>query len=103
MSDRDLAPERVAELVGSGQAQLIDVRTDQERAEARIAGSAHIPLDQLSTRASEVEPGRPAVFVCRVGERSAMAADAFAASGLEAYNLAGGIEAWKRAGRPVER
>jgi rhodanese-related sulfurtransferase len=37
-----------------------------------------------------------------VGARSAMAAEAFAASGWEAYNLSGGIVSWVVAGLPIE-
>jgi 3-mercaptopyruvate sulfurtransferase SseA len=42
------------------------------------------------------------LFYCRIGNRSLMAAQAFAGAGFEASSLAGGIEAWLEAGRPVE-
>ena len=42
------------------------------------------------------------VFYCRVGARSAMAAQAFAGSGWDAYNLSGGIVSWVVAGLPIE-
>ena len=99
----DLTPEQVNELAASGEAQLVDVRTGEERASERIAGSAHIPLDELTSRAQEVDRGRPVVFDCRVGERSAMAAQAFEASGWEAHNLAGGVAGWAERGLPLEK
>jgi rhodanese-related sulfurtransferase len=98
----DLDPHELAGRLEAGW-QLVDVRTDEERAAARIAGDVHIVLDQLTARAGELAPERPVVFYCRVGNRSALAADAFQASGLEAHNLAGGIEAWEAAGLPVQR
>jgi rhodanese-related sulfurtransferase len=37
-----------------------------------------------------------------VGGRSAMATQAFAAAGWDAYNLSGGIVSWVAAGLPIE-
>jgi rhodanese-related sulfurtransferase len=39
--------------------------------------------------------------VCRSGHRSAHAADALAAAGFNAVNLAGGMLAWAAEGLPV--
>lgn len=84
-------------------AQLIDVRTQEERDAGHIPGdTAHIPFDQLHARAGEVDKARPVVFYCRSGDRSASASDAFDASGFDAASLAGGIVAWEEAGKPVE-
>ena len=92
-----------AGLDGMQGVQLVDVRTQEERDAGRIPeDTAHIPFDQLPGRATELDKERPIVFYCRVGERSAAAADAFAASGYDAASLAGGIVAWEGAGRPVE-
>jgi len=84
-------------------AQLVDVRTIEERNAGRIPDdTAHIPFDELQARAAEIDRDRPVVFYCRSGERSGVAADAFAAAGFDAVNLVGGILAWHEAGRPVE-
>ena len=53
-------PEEVAGRVAEGW-MLLDVRTDDEWAEGRIAGSVHIPMDQLPQRIDEVDD-RPPVF-----------------------------------------
>ena len=90
-------------LDAAGVVQLVDVRTTEERQAGRIPDdSAHIPFEELLSRAGELDKERPIVFYCRVGERSAAAADAFAASGYDAASLAGGIVAWQESGRPVE-
>jgi rhodanese-related sulfurtransferase len=90
-------------LEGAGEVQLVDVRTQEERDAGRIPGdSAHIPFEELLGRAGELDKEKPVVFYCRVGERSAAAADAFAASGYDAVSLAGGIVAWRASGRAVE-
>ena len=98
----DLAPSRVAELLGEGKTQLVDVRQPEEHGAGRITGSAHIALDRLPAEAGSLDRERPIVFYCRSGGRSALAADAFRASGYEAYNLAGGLEAWVASGLPIE-
>jgi rhodanese-related sulfurtransferase len=99
---RDLSPQQVSELLESGDAQLVDVREPYEWDAGRIAGATHIELEHLAGQAGEIDKDRKVVFQCRVGRRSAMAAEAFAASGYDAYNLAGGITAWVEAGLPIE-
>ncbi len=41
------------------------------------------------------------VFYCRVGARSDMAAQAFRASGFEAYSMSGGLLRWAGEGRAL--
>ncbi len=90
-------------LEAAGDVQLVDVRTPEEREAGRIAtDTAHIPFDELLGRAAELDRAKTIVFYCRVGERSAAAADAFEASGYDAISLGGGIVAWEESGRPVE-
>jgi rhodanese-related sulfurtransferase len=98
----DLAPKRVAELLGDGETQLVDVREPYEHEAGRIAGGTHIELDRLPTEADSLDRGRRVVFYCRSGSRSAMAADAFRAAGYDAYNVAGGLKAWVESGLPIE-
>ena len=101
-TEYELPPQRTAEMVASGEAQLIDVRQDFEWELSRIPAAVHLPLDQLPARTAELDEDRKIVFQCRSGARSGMAAQAFRASGREAYNLAGGIEAWVERGLEVE-
>ena len=79
---------------------LLDVRTDDEWAGGRIAGSVHIPMDQLMQRLDEVDDR--VVCVCAVGARSARVAQFLNAQGREAVNLDGGLHAWASSGRPIE-
>lgn len=98
----DLAPRQVAERLAGGSTQLVDVRQPYEHEAGRIAGDVHIELDRLPEEAGQLNRDRPVVFYCRSGSRSALAAQAFAASGYETYNLAGGLEAWVENGLPIE-
>ena len=98
-----MAEEKTPEEVEAGDVQLVDVRTAEEREAGRIPGdTVHIPFDELLPRAGELDRERPVVFYCRSGDRSASAADAFAASGFEASSLAGGIVGWEESGRAIE-
>jgi len=54
-------------------AQVLDVRRDDERASGFVAGSAHIPLDELVDRLDEVPTGRVWVH-CATGFRAGIAA-----------------------------
>jgi rhodanese-related sulfurtransferase len=100
---KTISPERAAELVREG-ALLIDVREPDEHAREHIPGARHHALSQIDGDAV-VRPGDDVVvFHCRSGARtrSNAARLAGAAQSCEAYILDGGIDAWKKAGLPVE-
>ena len=102
-AETDLSPERVAEMLRAGEIELIDVREPYEREAGHIEGSRHIELERLASEAESIDRERPVVFQCRLGARSAKAAQAFRASGYNAYNLDGGIQAWVDGGLPLDR
>ncbi|MFL5841927.1 MAG: rhodanese-like domain-containing protein [Thermoleophilaceae bacterium] len=97
----EVSPEEARQLIESG-AQLVDVRADEEFTAGHIPGARHVPLAEIDSEAAQLERDRPLVVYCRSGERSGMAADAFAASGWEAQSVAGGLVAWHEAGLPLE-
>ena len=98
----EIDPQRVKEMLDRGEAELIDVREQYEWEAGRIPGAKHIELERLAARAEELPKDRPIVFQCRLGARSAMATEAFRASGYDAYNLTGGIAAWSDRGLPLD-
>jgi rhodanese-related sulfurtransferase len=98
----DLEPQRVKELVESGEAELVDVREPYEWEAGRISGARHIELEHLASHADELDKEKPVIFQCRLGRRSALATDAFRAVGFDAYNMRGGIQAWADDGLPLE-
>jgi rhodanese-related sulfurtransferase len=93
-------PAEVAAKVAGGWT-LLDVRTDQEWAEARIDGARHIPMDQLMGRLDEIDD--QIICVCAVGARSARVAQFLNTRGIQAANLDGGLYAWADAGLPLVR
>ena len=84
-------------------ALILDVRNPSEWDDdlGHIEGARLIPLPELGERMNELEPwrGKPIVAVCRVGVRSAAAANLLANAGhAPVFNLSGGMEEWRRAG-----
>lgn len=82
--------------------RILDVREDDEFAAGHIAGAVHIPLMQLPARAQQLDPAADWLAVCRVGARSLQATAFLSRMGLRVANLEGGMEAWARAGLPLE-
>jgi glyoxylase-like metal-dependent hydrolase (beta-lactamase superfamily II) len=91
---------------------LVDLRENAERSKhGTLAGALHAPYPTIEEglkpggmlREVAAATGRRIVFFCAFGERSAMAVGAAKDAGLlNAAHIAGGIDAWKKAGGPVE-
>ncbi|MGH1493163.1 MAG: rhodanese-like domain-containing protein [Acidimicrobiales bacterium] len=72
--------------------QLIDVREPHEVAGGTLPGAVNIPLGELPTRVDELDRNRRVVLLCKVGGRSAHAAEYLTSLGFDdVVNLAGGI------------
>jgi monothiol glutaredoxin len=92
---RQLSAPDLKALIESGTpVELVDVRTDEERAVARIEGSRL--LDQAYHDALlRLDRNTHIVFQCHHGVRSQHAAEYFRREGFRnLYNLGGGIDAW---------
>ena len=100
--DIEVTPQRARELLDSGDAVVVDVREPYERDAGHIEGSRHIELERLASQAASLPKDKTIVFQCRMGSRSAMAAQAFRASGYDAWSMAGGLQRWHDEGLPVE-
>ena len=94
----DLAPRDVAARLEAGSITLIDIREQHERDVSHIPGATYLPIDRVAWNAHTLDWSRPVVFHCRLGWRAGMVAQAFRAIGRDAYNLDGGMLAWREAG-----
>jgi rhodanese-related sulfurtransferase len=91
------------EMMKSG-ATVIDVRELHEYDSGHVPGAALIPVNTVYKRREELPQDKDVIFVCAVGQRSALAAEMAAAAGLtRLFNLEGGTEAWIKSGQPVEK
>ncbi|GHG52570.1 sulfurtransferase [Sinomonas cellulolyticus] len=95
----DFETVRVDELPAEG--ILLDVREDYEWEAGHAEAAVHIPLEQLPGRLDELDPDEDLLVICRTGGRSARAAQWLVANGYSAYNVAGGMDAWLTAGKPL--
>ena len=98
-----LSPQVASDRITSGELQVVDVREPWEYARDHIPASTLTPLGQIIARPQESITSDNVVFVCEVGQRSAVAAELAAAAGMQhVFNLEGGMQAWRSAGLPVE-
>ncbi len=75
--------------------RIIDVREPNEYQINRIPGSVLIPLGEVPRRYAELDPDEELVMQCKVGGRSARAADFLRSVGFKrVLNLKGGILDW---------
>ncbi len=52
------------------QAQLLDVRNDDEVAKGTLKGAKHIPVQELSTRLQELDSNKSIFIYCKAGGRA---------------------------------
>ncbi|MDP9238976.1 MAG: rhodanese-like domain-containing protein [Chloroflexota bacterium] len=84
---------------------VIDVREPHEYQAGHLPDATLIPVNSVFARREELPKDKKIVFVCAVGQRSALAAEMAAAAGLPAdhlYTLDGGTDAWRKAGETIE-
>ncbi|MFN7981736.1 MAG: rhodanese-like domain-containing protein [Vicinamibacterales bacterium] len=80
---------------------VVDIRTDEDRAQWAIPGSLHVNVyDALRSGTPgaladlALESDRPVVTVCNAGKVSQTAAEFLVQRGFDARSLAGGMKAW---------
>lgn len=91
--------------VDDGSAVILDVREEQELAEARIPGATHNAMSSFDFDNIPKEDGKKVVVMCAHGMRSYQVADYLLRQGMldEAYSMEGGIVAWAQAGFPFDQ
>jgi rhodanese-related sulfurtransferase len=107
---REVPAAEVQNVLG-GEALIIDVREPEEFAAGHIPGAINVPrgvlefriLNQPGLKDNPDPAGQPILLYCGGGGRGALATQSLQALGFtNAYNLAGGLNGWKEAGRAVE-
>ncbi len=102
MEVKDLDAATARRWLDEGRAELIDIRDAGERRRLRIEAARWMPLAGLDAGLKAEPGGKVGVFHCQSGRRTRLAAEQLAAVGYgETYVLAGGIQAWRKAGGPV--
>lgn len=90
----------VAAAVARGD-MVIDVRTAEEFDAGHIAGAHLMPLFAVPLHVASLSRRDPIYVVCESGARGAQACQYLEQHGYTAFNMQGGMSAWRSAGLPV--
>ncbi len=100
---RDLQIDDIRKLIDEGY-NVVDVREDWEWARGHLPGARHVVLSSILANPTAQQFSDRTIFVCAVGERSAVAAEMAVALGVQdVVSFRGGTSAWKAAGLPLEK
>lgn len=104
--DAPVKIEQAEKLIADG-IQLLDVRTEEEWNEGHLKGAKRADFtakDFLEKAKATLDPKKPVLVYCRSGGRSAKATKALREAGFTTvHDMDGGITAWQKAGKPVEK
>jgi rhodanese-related sulfurtransferase len=91
----------------NGDKVVLDVRTAQEYAEGKIAGSENLDVlktDLFTTSIQKLDKDKTYYVICRSGSRSQKAANQMRESGFKnVFNVTGGMLAWEAANFTVDQ
>ncbi len=103
----DLSAQEFADQIkNSPNGIVLDVRTAGEYSEGHLSKALNIDwyAKDFDSQVKNLDKTKPIFVYCKVGGRSASAADRLRALGFtKVYELAGGILAWEAAKMPVEK
>lgn len=101
-----ITPVEADRRTSDGTALLVDVREDDEWRAGHAPDAVHVPLARVEARLAELDRRRgdgALIFICRSGNRSAVAARAAQAAGLrDVLSVSGGMGDWVGAGLPLQ-
>ena len=99
---RDLKLDDVKKLIDEGY-EVVDVREDWEWKKGHVPGARHVILNSILANPTAHKFRDRTIFVCAIGERSAVAAEMAVALGVnDVVSFRGGTKTWRDAGLPLE-
>ena len=93
----------VAEAI-SGGAALVDVRETFEFESGHVDRAVSMPMHLVPLRLDELTrlaAGKPVYVMCHSGNRSWQVCHYLGQHGIDAVNVAGGVQAWRGSGLPL--
>ena len=93
---QEITPSELSARLASGESfVLLDVREHQELEIVRLEGVQHIPMGEITTRHTELDPDAAIVCICHHGMRSASVAGFLEQNDFSnVINLTGGMDRW---------
>jgi rhodanese-related sulfurtransferase len=102
-----ISVQEAKQKLDAGEAVMVDVRNPDEYVEVHAKGVRLIPVNTIMGETDQIREfadGKDVLFICRSGQRSALAAEYVTAAGVDdipLYNVEGGTLAWVEAGLPT--
>ena len=106
-----LSPRAAAAAAKEGRVHLVDIRGDHQRdRDGLIPRARVVARNVLEWRLDPASPHRiedlthtslPVVLICNEGYQSSLAAAELRRFGVDATDVKGGFQAWRRAGLPL--
>ncbi|MGZ3898878.1 MAG: rhodanese-like domain-containing protein [Bacteroidia bacterium] len=78
--------KKLEEILRSGKATIVDVRTPGEYMGAHVPGSINIPLQEIPKRIAELKDKDNIVLCCASGGRSSQATEFLKQNGIDCVN-----------------
>lgn len=103
---KTMAVEEFSQRMTSKSVVLVDVRTPKEFAEGHLQGATNVTWGnefEKQWNAAGIKKRFTVAVYCRSGRRSKAAAEFLVKQGYNVIELEGGIMAWQKAGKPVEK
>ena len=105
-SSSKVNPDEFIKKIANGQGQILDVRTAGEFKSGHIQNALQADWNnkaQFTERIQFIDKDKPVYVYCLAGSRSAAAAEWMRKNGYHTViELEGGINAWKKAEKPLE-
>jgi tRNA 2-thiocytidine biosynthesis protein TtcA len=101
LKEETIEPKRARELIASEGGQVLDLREDDEWADARIAGAVRGHGDDLEEAIESLDEDRPLLVLCSDGKRSEEIACDLRERGFQAAAVKGGMKGWMGDGMPT--
>ncbi len=103
--ERSLAVGAASDMVKDPKTLVVDTRNPLAYKLSHLPGAINMPFESLENVLNITNPfgkGKKLLFVCAVGEKSAVIAEYLSIKGTTAFSLKNGMTAWRDAGLPVE-
>ncbi len=97
-----ISPQQARAKMQEG-ALLLDVRSYLEWRSGHVAGATLVPLDVLRRHPARGALGDEVLVICQSGRRSRVATRILTENGVNAANIAGGLDAWRAEGLPSQK
>jgi rhodanese-related sulfurtransferase len=98
-----IGPDEARKLIATpGQAQVLDLRPQDDFGEGHIPGASNVDPDELDIVIGDLSREEPVIVVCQEGKRSAEVAERLRNEGFDSASIKGGMSSWVGEKLPVQ-